>query len=141
METMTAEQLDFPLYMVAIFVMVGILATSALVTFIKHMTQGNRVVFPAALSIFLVWGFVWGLQTQSQRLDDDVRQYALKTWGLEMTVQAAGEVRNEVNNDAVTVPTRRAGELMLVTFVLEREHLMVYTADPGNEVGIKDTSF
>ena len=77
METMTAEQLDFPLYMVAIFIMVGILATCALVTFIKHMTQGNRVIFPAALSIFLVWGFVWGLQTQSQRLDDVVRHYAL----------------------------------------------------------------
>ena len=128
---MTIEQLAFPLYMIAILIMVGILATSALVTFVKHMTQGNRVVFPAALSIFLVWGFVWGLQTQSQRLDDDVRQYALKTWGLEMTIQAAGEVRNEVNNDAVTVPTRRAGELLLVTFVLEREHLVVYTANPG----------
>ena len=128
---MTIEQLAFPLYMIAILIMVGILATSALVTFVKHMTQGNRVVFPAALSIFLVWGFVWGLQTQSQRLDDDVRQYALKTWGLEMTIQAAGEVRNEVNNDAVTVPTRRAGELMLVTCVLEREHLVVYTANPG----------
>ena len=131
MGTMTAAQLDFPLYMIAVFIMVGVLATCALVTFVKHMTQGNRVVFPAALSIFLVWGFVWGLQTQSQRLDDDVRQYALKTWGLEMTVQAAGEVRNEVNNDAVTVPTRRAGELMLVTFVLERERLVVYTANPG----------
>ena len=130
---MTTEQLDFPLYMIAILIMVGILATSALVTFVKHMTQGNRVVFPAALSIFLVWGFVWGLQTQSQRLDDDVRQYALKTWGLEMTVQAAGEVRNEVNNDAVTVPTRRAGELLLVTFVLERERLVVYAANPGEK--------
>ena len=128
---MTIEQLAFPLYMIAILIMVGILATSALVTFVKHMTQGNRVVFPAALSIFLVWGFVWGLQTQSQQLDDDVRQYALKTWGLEMTVQAAGEVRSAVDNDAVTVPTRRAGELMLVTFVLEHERLVVYTANPG----------
>ena len=133
MGTMTAEQLDFPLYMIAIFIMVGILATCALVTFIMHMTQGNRVIFPAVASIFLVWGFVWGLQTQSQRLDDDVRQYALKTWGLEMTTQAAGEVRNEVNNDAVTVPTRRAGELLLVTFVLEREHLVVYAANPGTK--------
>ena len=130
---MTAGQLDFPLYMIATFVMVGILATCALVTFVMHMTQGNRVIFPAALSILLVWGFVWGLQTQSQQLDNDVRQYALKTWGLEMTVQAAGEVRNEVNNDAVTVPTRRAGELLLVTFVLERERLVVYAANPGEK--------
>ena len=133
METMTAEQLDFPLYMIAIFIMVGILATCALVTFIKHMTQGNRVVFPAVASIFLVWGFVWGLQTQFQQLNDDVRHYALKTWGLEMTLQAAGEIRSAVDNDAVTVPTRRAGELLLVTFALERERLVVYTANPGTK--------
>ena len=133
MGTMTAEQLDFPLYMIAIFTMVGIFASCALVTFIKHMTQGNRVVFPAVASILLVWGLVWGLQTQFQQLNNDVRHYALKTWGLEMTVQAANEVRSEVDNDAVTVPTRRAGELMLVTFVLEHERLVVYTADPGKK--------
>ena len=128
---MTVEQLDFPLYMIVILIMVAVGSLSALTTFIKNMTQGTRIIYPAVASIFLVWGFVWGLQTQSQWLNNDVSQYALRTWGLEMTSQAAGDVRAKVADDAVTVPTRRAGELMLVTFVMEDGHLVVYAADPG----------
>lgn len=128
---MTSLELAFPMSMAVLLMVVGIAAAFTLISFAMRMLEGTNLLFSAVSSVLLVWGLVWILQTTSQNLNDDVKDFAMATWSLVLTDQAASQVRGNVADDAVTVPATRGDNLMSVTFTIEGGKLVAYAASPG----------
>jgi hypothetical protein len=131
LHAVTPADVAFPMHLAVILMIVGVAAAFTAFTFLMRLSEGRGVVVPAVSLICLVWGLVWTLQTTSAGLNEELKAYALATWGLSVSDQAATEVRESVADEAVTVSTTRGEVLMDVTFTFKSGHLVAYMADPA----------